>query len=970
MAFFQAEDALLSRAVFANNHAGAQGSGFVDFINPSGDFVEWNINSQSAGSRIIDFRYALGTSPRTMALEINGNRVSEINSTSTRDSRTGWSNWTNQSITVNLAAGINTIRLVAIGESGPNIDGINVPTSPTQSTTLQFEDAFLSGAVIANNHAGAQGSGFVDFINPSGDFVEWNINSQSAGDRTIDFRYALGTSPRKMALEINGNRVSDITFTSTGDSRTGWSNWTNQSITVNLAAGDNTVRLVATGDSGPNIDSVTVTGASVGPSNLGTDTPSTSGPLSLDTRINFQLDGAPVPSGYIADTGDAYSAQRGFGWVTQGSVGNATPSPLDVNAAARDRNVAGTAQQLDTFIHMQQAGLDAGWEYDLSNGTYVVSAALGDPRFFDSNHTLRIEGQTFVANYTPSDTSDFLVATGVVTVNDGRLSVDSIGGTNTKLSYIEFEAISPSRPQLGNAFDGSSPLTNGEVDVSVAADFSISLNVQSSSDVVDASTVSSQSIRLVRTADGAAVDGVANTTGGRDALSFSPTANLEANTQYTLVVDGVKTEGGESFVPYTRTFTTGGSSSGGGGTDNIDFSRQKVFSNGPRIASVVVSPDNQKLYASTLNGRILRWDINQSTGALSNEQSFTVEANHAIIGIEFDPNNPNRLWISNNAPLTSNAPNFSSKISYLDIGTDSSFTASVTDYIQGLPRSIRDHLSNSLEFGPDGFLYLSQGSMSAQGAPDSAWGNRPETLLSAALLKIDPNRNAPAGGFNVVTADGGGNYNPFAANAPLTIYATGQRNAYDLVWHSNGNLYMPTNSSGAGGNAPDDPSTAANEAVNNINTQPDYLYKVEEGGYYGHTNPLRGEYILNGGNPTASTDPGEIVASGSRGGYTVGTQPDPNYRGFAYNFGFNRSPNGVIEYQSNAFNGNLTGDLLVAEYSGGDRILSLSLDGSGNVIGSREVESGFRDPLDLIEHQPTGRLYVVDISGITALTPN
>ena len=78
----------------------------------------------------------------------------------------------------------------------------------------------------------------------------------------------------------------------------------------------------------------------------------------------------------------------------------------------------------------------------------------------------------------------------------------------------------------------------------------------------------------------------------------------------------------------------------------------------------------------------------------------------------------------------------------------------------------------------------------------------------------------------------------------------------------------------------------------------------------------------------------------------------------------------MIEYQSNAFNGTLTGNLLVAEYSGGDRILSLSLDGSGNVIGSREVESGFRDPLDLIEHQPTGRLYVVDISGITALTPN
>jgi glucose/arabinose dehydrogenase len=40
---------------------------------------------------------------------------------------------------------------------------------------------------------------------------------------------------------------------------------------------------------------------------------------------------------------------------------------------------------------------------------------------------------------------------------------------------------------------------------------------------------------------------------------------------------------------------------------------------------------------------------------------------------------------------------------------------------------------------------------------------------------------------------GAANYNPFAANAPVKIFATGIRNAYDLVWHRNGNLYVPTN---------------------------------------------------------------------------------------------------------------------------------------------------------------------------------
>jgi len=42
----------------------------------------------------------------------------------------------------------------------------------------------------------------------------------------------------------------------------------------------------------------------------------------------------------------------------------------------------------------------------------------------------------------------------------------------------------------------------------------------------------------------------------------------------------------------------------------------------------------------------------------------------------------------------------------------------------------------------------------------------------------------------------------------------------------------------------------------------------------------------------------------------VDTQPDPNYKGFAYDFGRNRSTNGVIEYKSDTF-GALKNKLLV-----------------------------------------------------------
>ena len=39
----------------------------------------------------------------------------------------------------------------------------------------------------------------------------------------------------------------------------------------------------------------------------------------------------------------------------------------------------------------------------------------------------------------------------------------------------------------------------------------------------------------------------------------------------------------------------------------------------------------------------------------------------------------------------------------------------------------------------------------------------------------------------------------------MTVYASGIRNAFDLVWHTNGQLYVPTNGSAAGGNTPATP---------------------------------------------------------------------------------------------------------------------------------------------------------------------
>ena len=100
-----------------------------------------------------------------------------------------------------------------------------------------------------------------------------------------------------------------------------------------------------------------------------------------------------------------------------------------------------------------------------------------------------------------------------------------------------------------------------------------------------------------------------------------------------------------------------------------------------------------------------------------------------------------------------------------------------------------------------------QGSNSGTGAPDPAWANRPERLLSAAVLRFDTALwdAAMNGPLDVHTEDADP-YDPFSPGSPLTIFATGMRNAYDLLWHSNGRLYVPTNVSATLGYTPGTPN--------------------------------------------------------------------------------------------------------------------------------------------------------------------
>jgi hypothetical protein len=128
-------------------------------------------------------------------------------------------------------------------------------------STYEAEQAVIVNGVVESNHSGFSGIGFVNYDNAVGSAVEWTVNQVSAGSATLSLHYANGTNVnRAMDIRVNGVTVnSNLAFNGTG----AWNTWATQSFTVNLQAGANTIRAVATtANGGPNVDYIRVSGGS------------------------------------------------------------------------------------------------------------------------------------------------------------------------------------------------------------------------------------------------------------------------------------------------------------------------------------------------------------------------------------------------------------------------------------------------------------------------------------------------------------------------------------------------------------------------------------------------------------------------------------------------------------------------------------------------------------------------------------
>lgn len=134
------------------------------------------------------------------------------------------------------AAGASILQLAPADNYTGNIAGNGVYEAENARRTL------VSGIGMINEstQTGFNGRGYAAGWNTNGTSIDFYVNQNTAGTKTITFRYAAGAGNASRYVNVNGVDVAtNLTFNGTSN----WSTWNTVSLTVSLAAGSNTIRL-------------------------------------------------------------------------------------------------------------------------------------------------------------------------------------------------------------------------------------------------------------------------------------------------------------------------------------------------------------------------------------------------------------------------------------------------------------------------------------------------------------------------------------------------------------------------------------------------------------------------------------------------------------------------------------------------------------------------------------------------------
>src|SRR5215204_4764807 len=265
---------------FTKDAGGGLNVGWIE----QGDWMDYSINTSSAGTYTINLRIATPNPGAQLQIKkSDGTVLSTVNLPNTW----GWQEWQTISTTVTLAAGVQTIRVqsssssasttvtglvqgsytfrltVTDNQGATGTSDVNVtvnPSTPSSSFKIEAENYTAMSGIQTEFTKDAGGGLNVGWIE-QGDWMDYSINTSSAGTYTINLRIATPNPGAQLQIKkSDGSVLSTVNLPNTW----GWQEWQTISTTVTLAAGVQTIRIQSSASSGWNINWLEVVGGTAG----------------------------------------------------------------------------------------------------------------------------------------------------------------------------------------------------------------------------------------------------------------------------------------------------------------------------------------------------------------------------------------------------------------------------------------------------------------------------------------------------------------------------------------------------------------------------------------------------------------------------------------------------------------------------------------------------------------------------------
>jgi xylan 1,4-beta-xylosidase len=242
-------------------NTGDTGGGLDVGWTDAGDWMDYTVNVQTTRTYTVEYRVASPYTTGQIQLKKSDGTVLATNNIPNTG---GWQTWQTVTASVNLTAGVQTLRVYS-SAGGWNLNWFNFisASSGIPNQVIEAESGTYGSGAVLMSDANASGGYCIGSTHNAGAYLTISgINGGgSGGSCTLKVRYASAPTgvTSKKSLYVNGVDVQQVTFPNT----VSWSTYTDLTVTVTLSAGTvNTIKFqndIADGDiEGVNFDKFTV----------------------------------------------------------------------------------------------------------------------------------------------------------------------------------------------------------------------------------------------------------------------------------------------------------------------------------------------------------------------------------------------------------------------------------------------------------------------------------------------------------------------------------------------------------------------------------------------------------------------------------------------------------------------------------------------------------------------------------------